>query len=287
MIWIQKYRLRLLFLAIFLFFMGNFFAHMHDPMRMSWFDRTLLAVASPVQSGVIRLFDGITGAWKKYFYLMEIREESQKLKAQIDSLNLALSRTAEVLSENQRMRELVHMKDNLEQRQVLAARVIAVGTSSVARTVRVNVGKGDGVKVGDAVIAGAGLAGRIAGATDHYAEVQLLVDARSAVDVVIQRSRTNGILRGQGEDDYCNIEHLMRTADIEPGDRVVTSGIGGNFPRGILVGTITKVTSPNVGMFRGAEMDPAVKFQSLEEVLVVTSTTPVLETETKPERGPK
>ncbi len=287
MIWIQKYRIRLMFLVIFLFFMGNFFAHMHEPMRMSWFDRALLALASPVQSGVIRLFDGLTGTWRKYFYLVEAREENQKLKEQVDGLNLSLAKVAEVIAENQRLRELVHMKETLEQGQMLAARVIAVGTSSVSRTVRVNVGKRDGVKLGDAVISGAGLAGRIAAATDHYSEVQLVVDARSAVDVVIQRSRTVGIVRGQGEDDYCNIQHLMRTADVEPGDRVVTSGIGGALPRGILVGTITKVTSPNVGMFRGAEMDPAVKFQSLEEVLVVTSPAVPLESETRPERGSK
>ena len=98
-----------------------------------------------------------------------------------------------------------------------------------------------------------------------------MVDSRSAVAAIIQRSRARGIVRGRGEDEVCSVDHLVRTADVQVGDVVVTSGVGGAFPPGLQVGTIVIARSPKVGVFREAELEPVVEFESLEEVMVVTS----------------
>jgi len=81
-------------------------------------------------------------------------------------------------------------------------------------------------------------------------------------------------VRGQGVDELCMLDHLVRTADAKKGDQVVTSGIGGLYPAGLTVGTVISVTSPQVGVFRKAEIEPAVDFELLEEVLVVLKQDP-------------
>ena len=93
-----------------------------------------------------------------------------------------------------------------------------------------------------------------------------MVDSRSAVAVIIQRSRARGIVRGRGEDEVCSVDHLVRTADVQVGDVAVTSGVGGAFPPGLQVGTIVIASSPKVGVFRDAELDDLQKpFGHLED----------------------
>jgi len=193
------------------------------------------------------------------------------LKKQLDQAKRGNARLAELETENQRLRALVNMQQVLGQEKIIAARVIGVNTSPVARTIRVNVGSSAGVKIGDAVVSGVGLVGRVSTVVTGYAIVRLIVDGSSAVDAVIRRSRARGIVRGQGEDEACSLDYLVRTADVEVGDEVVTSGIGGVFSAGLKVGRIASVTSPSVGPFREAVLQPEVDFQTLEEVLVVTS----------------
>jgi hypothetical protein len=89
--------------------------------------------------------------------------------------------------------------------------------------------------------------------------------------VISQRSRARGIVRGRGEDEVCSVDHLVRTADVQVGDVMVTSGVGGALPPGLRVGTVVIATAPNVGVFREAELEPVVEFESLEEVLIVTT----------------
>jgi rod shape-determining protein MreC len=99
--------------------------------------------------------------------------------------------------------------------------------------------------------------------------VILLVDSRSAVDALVLSSRARGIVRGRGGDLGLMVDHLVRTAEIQPGDVMVTSGLGGVFPGGLSLGEVASVTAPRAGVFREAELRPAVDFGELEEVLVV------------------
>ncbi|MBW1807335.1 MAG: rod shape-determining protein MreC [Deltaproteobacteria bacterium] len=271
MSWFQRNRIRLLVAGLLFFSLLLFLAHMKERREQNWFDRALLWLTSPIQNAIVWTIDGVASTWKGYIYLVGVEEENQLLKKQLDQAKRGNARLAELETENQRLRALVNMQQVLGQEKIIAARVIGVNTSPVARTIRVNVGSSAGVKIGDAVVSGVGLVGRVSTVVTGYATVRLIVDGSSAVDAVIRRSRARGIVRGQGEDEACSLDYLVRTADVEVGDEVVTSGIGGVFSAGLKVGRIASVTSPSVGPFREAVLQPEVDFQTLEEVLVVTS----------------
>ena len=248
-----------------------FVAHMKERRSLNWLDKALLWVTSPIQHAIVWSIDGVAGLWNDYVYLVGVREENKELKLRLEELVRQNARLAEVEAQNERLRKLINLKETLGDRPIVAARVIGVSTSPVSRTIRLNAGESQGIKVGDAVMAEGGLVGRITGVTSGYSQVRMIVDGSSAVDIIIQRSRARGIVRGQGEDEECSVDYVVRTADVEIEDVAVTSGIGGVFPAGILVGTITSVTSPSAGVFRAAKLEPAVEFQTLEEVVVVFS----------------
>ena len=271
MSWVRRNRVRLLIAGLLLLSFLLFTAHMKDSRNLNWLDKSLLWVSAPVQKAMVWVIDGAANLWSDYIYLVGLREESQRLKSKVEGLERELARLGEVRAENRRLKKLVRMGERLGETGVVAARVVSVGTSPVARTLRIDVGSDDGVSVGDAVVAGAGLVGRISGTVGGYSEVLLMVDSRSAVAVIIQRSRARGIVRGRGEDEVCSVDHLVRTADVQVGDVVLTSGVGGAFPPGLQVGSIVIASSPKVGVFREAELEPVVEFESLEEVMVVTS----------------
>jgi rod shape-determining protein MreC len=271
MSWVRRNRVRLLIAGLLLLSFLLFTAHMKDTRNLNWLDKSLLWVSAPVQKAMVWVIDGAASLWKDYIYLVGLREENRELKTRVEDLERELARLGEVKAENIRLKDLVRMRERMGETGVVAARVVSVGTSPVARTLRIDVGSDDGVSVGDAVVAGAGLVGRVSGTGGGYSGVLLMVDSRSAVAVIIQRSRARGIVRGGGEGEVCSVDHLVRTADVQVGDVVVTSGVGGAFPPGLQVGSVVIASSPKVGVFREAELEPVVEFESLEEVMVVTS----------------
>jgi len=269
MTWFQRNRGRMLVAGLFLLAFGLFQARLKATSERSWFDRTLVAVSAPVQDAVVWLVDGSVETWREYVWLVGVEQDNARLRTRVAELERQLSGQAELRAENERLRGLVGMAQRLHGRKLVAAKVIGLGTSPATQVVRIDVGADDGVAAGDVVLAGTGLVGRVSGATGSYAEVQLLIDPRSAVDVVDRRSRARGMVRGQGAGVPCLVDHLVRTADVIEGDELVTSGIGGLFPSGLPVGRVVSVTSPKVGVFRSAELSPRVDFSVLEELLVV------------------
>ncbi|HEY5090834.1 MAG TPA: rod shape-determining protein MreC, partial [Polyangia bacterium] len=121
-----------------------------------------------------------------------------------------------------------------------------------------------------------GVAGRINRVSGKSSDIMLLVDPRSAIDVVIPRTGGRGILRGKsGENGYrCSIEYLARGEPAKEGDAVVTSGLGGGFPRNLAVGHITRIIPGAVGLYQDVEVTPDVDFGRLSEVLVVVAPPP-------------
>jgi len=266
MTWFQRNRGRLLVAGLFLLAFLLFQARLKATAERSWFDRVLVTISAPVQNAVVRVVDGSVELWSDYVWLVGVEEENDRLRTRISDLERQLSGQSELRAENDRLRVLVGMAHRLPGRSMIASKVIALGTSPATQVVRVDVGEDEGVTAGDVVLAGIG---RVVGTTGSYADVQLLIDPRSAVDVVDRRSRARGMVRGQGAGAPCLVDHLVRTADVVEGDELVTSGIGGLFPAGLPVGKLTEVTSPKVGVFRSATMSPQVDFSVLEEVLVI------------------
>jgi len=157
---------------------------------------------------------------------------------------------------------------------MIAVEVIGQDPTSWFKSVTINKGERDGVQKGMAVISPEGVVGQILKTAPHYATVLLMTDYNSAIDAVIQRTRAKAIVEGQ-EENRCQLKYLLRTEEVVVGDVVITSGLGGIFPKGLMVGEIRKVDKKGHGVFQYAELVPSVDLTKLEEVLII-STSPSL-----------
>ena len=172
---------------------------------------------------------------------------------------------------NERLRLLVGLRGRAPQVQMLYARVVATSPTPLFRSLRLDRGAKDGIKVGAAVINQDGVIGRVAAVSDGWADAMLIVDANSSTDVLVQRTRARARVRGTGSDTHLGVqvEYLARSADVEPGDVLITSGTGTTFPKGLRVGTVMSVGRGAFGLYQNAQVEPSVDLGRVESVLVV------------------
>ncbi len=148
-----------------------------------------------------------------------------------------------------------------------AAEIIARDPSPWFGTLVINKGEAQGVTKHMGVLSPYGVVGQTIDASAHSARVLVLTDHNSGVDAVVQRSRARGIVQG-ALDGTCVMKYLKRGEDVEVGDRVVTSGLDGIFPKGVLIGTVTHVSRGNRGLLQVAEIKPSAPLEQIEEVVV-------------------
>src|SRR6185295_12512665 len=154
----------------------------------------------------------------------------------------------------------------------VAAEIIAGGATPDFRTITIDKGSRDGVRRDMAVIAPDGVVGRVVVPSGRAAKVQLLIDRNAAAGAIIERSRAQGVVVGRG-DDRLQMEYVSEVAEVAVGDTVVTSGIDGIYPKGFVIGRVETIEK-NGPSYKRITVRPAVNFSSLEDVLVVTSSTP-------------
>ena len=157
----------------------------------------------------------------------------------------------------------------------VAAEVIALGATPDFRTMTIDKGTQQGLRSDMAIIAPAGVVGRVVVPSLRAAKVQLLIDRNAAAGALIERSRAQGVVVGAG-DDLLRLEYVSEIADVAVGDVVVTSGIDGIFPKGFIIGRVEALERSG-RTYRRITVRPAVDFSSLEEVLVVLTPTPARE----------
>ena len=190
-----------------------------------------------------------------------------------------ITRLAELEAENRHLGELLELKDVLGTSAV-AANVIGSDATGLSRTLVVNSGSSNGLRPGMAVLSNTGVVGKIIATSPHAARVLLIDDHNSALDGFDQRSRARGVVAGL-VDDGLILKYADRSEDIRTGDTIVTSGLDGIFPRGLLVGTIKSVHREGPGLFLSVSIAPAVEFRGLEQVLIVTQPPPHLDDSSK------
>jgi rod shape-determining protein MreC len=232
----------------------------------------LLEALSPIQSATARLGEGATSVVRDYLDLVHVREENRKLRAELAQVTADRSRLAEMQTENRHLADLLELKDAL-QMDAVAANVIGSDATGTARTLILGQGSASGLKTGMSVLCNQGIVGKIIEVSPHASRVLLIDDHNSALDGFDQRSRARGIVAGV-VDDGLIMKYVDRSEDVRTGDTVVSSGLDGIYPRGLLVGTIKSVRREGPGMFVTVRITPAVDFRSLEQVLVVTQQPP-------------
>jgi rod shape-determining protein MreC len=203
--------------------------------------------------------------WQNYFALQQTRQENQQLRTEVAQLRVGLQQERALAEQSRMLQKLLEMKMETPLKTT-AAYVIAGGASPDFRTATIDKGTGDGLKPDMAVISPAGVVGRIILPTSRAAKIQLLIDRDAAAGAVTERGRAQGVVVGTGTS--LRLDHVSGTADIKIGDRVVTSGIEGIYPRGFEIGQIESIERRS-GDFSSVIIRPAVEFSSIEAVLVV------------------
>ena len=266
-----------------------------NPGELSTLDRGILHLVSPAQSAMSYVARGIAGVAGRFVELAHARAENHDLAKENARLRAELADLRRLADESGRYQRLLGLRDQTPA-ETIAARIISIDASPYFRVARVELDRGDGtVKHGMPVLTPDGVVGRIGRVSGQTSDIMLLVDPRSAIDVVVPRTGGRGILRGKsGENGYrCSIEYLTRGNAAQVGDKVVTSGLGGAFPRDLSVGHITAVLPGAVGLFQEVEVTPDVDFARLSEVLVVAAPPPAADPDAgshrasaAPARGP-
>jgi rod shape-determining protein MreC len=248
-------------------------ANLSNPEKASYLDRWLMQISAPVQWAAVKVATGVSSAVEEYVYLVEVERENERLGYENARLLQQVRDLEAVERENERLRTMLVLRDQVPGEKI-SARVIAKDISPLFRVVRVRLDRGrdDRVVPGMPVVSTEGLVGQVSRVEDRYADVMLTVDEGSAVDVVVQRTGSRGILRGTGESDNykSRIQYLLRADEVRVGDTVYTSGLGRRFPPNLKVGTITNVEKRDFGLYQLAEVTPSVNFTRLEEVFVLT-----------------
>jgi len=247
-----------------------------SPGELSALDRGILRLVSPSQSAMSYVARGIANVAGRFVELAHARAENHELAKENARLRAELADLRRLAAESTRYQRLLGLRDQTPA-ETIAARIISIDASPYFRVARVELDRGDGViKRGMPVLTPEGVVGRIGHVSGSTSDIMLLVDPRSAIDVVVPRTGGRGILRGKsGENGYrCSIEYLTRGNPAQVGDKVVTSGLGGAFPRDLSVGRITAVLPGAVGLFQEVEVTPDVDFARLSEVLVVAAPPP-------------
>jgi rod shape-determining protein MreC len=225
---------------------------------LSW---PLRAVAG-VQAGTAELWDG-------FIMLRGVAEENQELRRELEHLKGQNDQLREAAAATERLTALLEFKKQANLSMV-AAQVIGRDTGNWYRTILLNKGQSDGFKPDMGVVTPAGVVGRIVKTTSATSVVLLVTDPNNAIAGLIQRTRDEGIVEGTTQ-GLARLKYIPLLSNARPGDQVVTSGLVGGFPRGLAIGTITKIDKDEGALFQSAELTPDVDVGRVEEVLVIQS----------------
>lgn len=262
--WWKRYSLLvviLLFLFIALFFLSRYPQYKGEG---NFLEKSLRFLAYPVQKNLQKTVTWMIEMGESYFFLVGVQEENKNLRRQISELRQEITRLQEIILTEERLKKLYA----LQPKSGIVAQIIGRDPSSWFKSLMVDKGQAAGIKKDMVAIGVGGVAGRVIDVSAQTARILLITDPNSAVDVLIQRSRAQGILEGNVE-DYCILKYVPKAEDIQVGDKVLTSGIGGIFPKGLMIGTVRRVDKKRAGIFQYVEVSPAVDFVKLEELLII------------------
>ena len=217
---------------------------------------------------------GVSGArrvWNGYAGLRNVQVENDDLKRQLAQAQIAMQAQRALADHARGLERLLELRDRVTL-QTTASEIIGGAATPDFRTITIDKGTREGLRADMAVIAPAGIVGRVVVPSGRSSKVQLLIDRNAAAGALIERSRAQGVVVGAG-DDRLRLEYVSEAADVVAGDVVVSSGIDGIYPKGFIIGVVEAVEK-NGPSFKRITVKPAVDFTALEEVLVVTTPTP-------------
>ena len=225
-------------------------------------------VLTPLAAGLSRISDVVDRGWALITEIGRLRVENRRLTAEVARLREENVQLREAAQEAQRLRSLLAFRQ--PSYRTVSTRVIGRDPSHWFNSLLIDRGTADGIRRNDPAVTSEGLVGHVIETSGGWARVLLILDPRSAIGVLVGRSRDAGVAEGQGQ-PILHVKYLSRDADIQPGDQVVTAGLGEIYPRGLVVGTVVDVTRGEGDLFQEALVRPGADLNHLEEMLILVA----------------
>jgi rod shape-determining protein MreC len=255
-----------LFLAVIVGHIILISAQVNTKRGVPMLEAVTFGIFAEVQRAAGSAIETVQGGWEGYFALQQVRQENEQLRQKLDELQVRLQQERAIAQQSRGLQRLLELRERTEL-STTGATVIAGAAAPDFRTVTVDKGTEDGLRPDQAVISPAGVVGRIIMPSARASKVQLLIDRNASAGALVERSRAQGVVLGDGT-DRLRMEYVSSAADVQVGDLVVTSGIEGIYPKGFVIGQIESIEK-GPGIFSSIVVQPAVDFSSLEDVLVV------------------
>lgn len=266
----KRYRELLIVGTLLLYPLITYLSSGHRGREPNIADRVVLAISSPVQRGLTSVIEGSKGGLDGYVALRGAREQRDLCVAELSASRAELNALREAKAENERLRAMIGYTEGTVEPEI-AARVIGVNASPHFISLRINRGDADGVRVGMPVLSTEGVVGQVSRVVGGTADVMLITDPSSRLGAVVQRSRVRATAVGAGGGQDLHLDNVLYADDVVDGDVLITSGTDGLFPKGLVIGTVQKVTRETNAMFSKARVVPAVDLRRVEEVLLLPS----------------
>lgn len=257
---------QLVFLSFFLILFGTLISSAIGRKEFSTPHKFILEVLGTVQSAVYSVTESFRDVWYGYIALLDVRDENLRLQEEINKYQAINIKYREAVATNMRLSNLLELKEVLPP-PTISALIIGRDPSQWFKTITVNRGASEGITRGMPVVTVEGVVGQVLDGSAHFSKVLLANDPNSALDVMVQRTRVQGIIKGDG--NSYQLHYVLKNNSVEKGDQIVTSGMGGVFPKGLPVGTVSTVVNNKRGMFLEIDVAPAVDFTKLEHVIII------------------
>jgi len=235
----------------------------------SAFEKILLSVFTPIQELVTFTQNSIKSSMNHYLLIVNKSKDNEKFKKKVSVLENMLFKYKELERENLRLKDLLKFGQEIPRQKVLA-QVVAWDATSTRKVLRINKGEADGVSLNSTVVTSNGVVGYIYQTSKNYSDIITILDQNNRVDAIVSRTRSHGIVEGYN-DTNCIMKYVTKTEPVVLNDEVITAGLGEIYPKGLKVGTISKIERESYGITQFVEITPSVNFGKLEEVIVLIS----------------
>ena len=230
-------------------------------------------VLTPIQSSVAKITQSLDNGFEYLSEMKGYKQKNEELVRENRELTAQLKDIDEYREENERLKRLLKISDDMAGSQTVAARVVAYDDDNWFTYITIDKGEKHGIEVSDAVVTADGLLGQIVEVGYNWAKISTVINPESSAGVRIVRNGEIGIAEGDvklSKINRCRLGYLISNASVIAGDILETSGLGGIYPPGIKVGKITDVRKDNMGRLDYAEIEPFIDFNNLYEVVVIT-----------------
>ena len=232
-----------------------------------FFESIVVWFFSPIQNLLTSTTSYVSDAFDHYFFLVETSKENDRLLLKV---NLLSKKNNELIERN----KLLERSDNLiefldkDERPFVIAKVIGYDATQWSKVIFINRGTNHKVQKNSSVMNNAGVIGHVIHSSPNSSKVLLITDGRSAVDLLFQETRESGITVGTGE-NICKMKFVPISAKINLGDKVISSGLGGVFPKGLVVGRVVDIVKQSQELFQDIMVEPSADLSNIEEVIVL------------------